>query len=89
MSLSCQSEYSRFYPQLRLWDTKIKFVQLCGVTSCTHEHYEDSCHFAILEAFMVATNFLTSNVFSTVRCRECSVIASESAVSVVVPEIAE
>ena len=32
---------------------------------------------------------MTSNVFSEVRCRVCSVIASESEVSVVVPEIAE
>jgi len=60
-----------------------------GITSCMHAHYGDSCHFAIVKAFMVATNCLTSNVFSTVQCRECSVIASESAVSVVVPEIAE
>jgi len=41
-------------------------------------------------AFMAATNnMLMSNVFSTVQCRACSVIASESEVSVVVPEIAE
>ena len=33
--------------------------------------------------------FLTSSVFSMVQCRLCSVIASESEVSVVVPEIAE
>jgi len=30
-----------------------------------------------------------SNVFSAVQCRVCSVIVSESEVSVVVPEIAE
>ena len=28
-----------------------------GITSCTHVHYGDSCHFAIVKAFMVATNF--------------------------------
>ena len=33
--------------------------------------------------------FLMSNFFSTVQCRVCSVIVSESEVPVVVPEIAE
>ena len=51
--------------------------------------YGDSCHFAIVKAFMVATNFLMSNVFSTVQCGVCSVVISESKVPVVVPETAE
>jgi len=51
-----------------------------------HVHYGDSCHLAIVKVFLVA-NFLTSNVFFTVRCGVCSVIASESKVSVVVTEI--
>ena len=60
-----------------------------GVTSCTHAHYGDSCHFAIVKAFiMVATNFDVKRL-STVWCRVCTVITSESEVSVVVPEIAE
>ena len=39
----------------------------------------------------MAADFVTTNVFSAVRCRYrvCSVIASESEVPVVVPEIAE
>ena len=68
---------------------KLNLCNYVGVTSCTHAYYRDSCHFAVMKAFMVATNFLMSNVFSMVRCRECSVIASEGKVSVVVPEIAE
>ena len=59
------------------------------VTTCTHVRYRDSCHFAIVKAFMVATNFLMSNVFSTVQCGVCSVVISESKVPVVVPETAE
>ena len=47
---------------------------------------------AVLQyAFIVGADFMTTIVFSAVRCRcrVCSVIASESEVPVVVPEIAE
>ena len=33
-----------------------------GITSCTHAHCGDSCHFAIVKAFMVATNFWHQNL---------------------------
>ena len=36
---------------------KFNLCNYVGVTSCTHVHYGDSCHFAIVKAFMVATNF--------------------------------
>ena len=60
-----------------------------GVTSGTHVHCGDSCQFAVVKAFMVATNFLCQNVFSMVQFGVCSVIMSESKVPVIVPEIAE
>jgi len=43
--------------ELRLRDTKINYCNYVGVTSCMHVHYGDSCHFAIVKAFMVAMNF--------------------------------
>ena len=44
-----------------------------------------------MKAFIVAADFMTTNVFSAVRCRcrVCSVIASENEVPVVAPETAE
>jgi len=41
--------------------------------------YRDGRHFAIVKVFMVATNyFLTSNAFSAVQCRMCTVTVSEA-----------
>ena len=41
--------------------------------------------------FMVAADFMTTNVFSAIpgRCRVCTVTVSESKVPIVVPETAE
>ena len=45
----------------------------------------------LIKAFIVAADFMTTNVFSAVRCscRVCTVTVSESEAPVVVPETAE
>ena len=55
---------------LSLWDTEMNWCNYVDITSCTHVPYRDSYHFAIVKAFMVATNFWrqTSSLWFGVLC---------------------